>query len=115
MDVKSGNLRLIILKNVIISGKDMAYNVVIPRNILAVHSTGSKTIQTVKKMVQSDKNILDMIFVNNVCVFGTILKQIDCSFCHFLNHIICFCKSRVMLCFVWQGKTPFVQLFIFIE
>ena len=61
------------------------------------------------------KKILEIIFVQNVCVFGTILKQIDCSFCCFLNHIICFCKSRVMLCFVRQGKIPFVPLFIFIE
>ena len=61
------------------------------------------------------KKILDMIFFQNVCVFGIILKQINCSFCCFLNHIICFCKSRVMLCFVRQGKIPFVPLFIFIE
>ena len=54
------------------------------------------------------KKNLDMIFVQNVCVSGTILKQIDCSFC-------CFCKSRVMLCFVRQCKIPFVPLFIFIE
>ena len=54
-----------------------------------------------------------MIFVQNVCVFGTILKQIDCPFCCFLNHIICFCK----LCYVFlrQGKIPFVPLFIFFE
>ena len=61
------------------------------------------------------KKILDMIFFQIVCVFGIILKQINCSFCCFLNHIICFCKSRVMLCFVRQGKMLFVPLFIFIE
>ena len=66
-------------------------------------------------MVQSEKNILDMIFVQNLCVFGTISKRNNCSFCCFLNHIICFCKSRVMLRFVRQGKIPFVPLFIFIE
>ena len=56
-----------------------------------------------------------MIFVQNVCVFGTILKQINCSFCCFLNQIIRFCKSRVRLCFVREGKIQFVPLFIFIE
>ena len=57
-----------------------------------------------------------MIFVQYACVFGTILKRNDCSFCCFLNHIICFCKSRVMLRFCgMQGKIPFVPLFIFIE
>ena len=66
-------------------------------------------------MVQSEEKNLYMIFVQNVYVFSTILKQIDCSFCCFLNHIICFCKSRVMLCFVRQGKIPFVPHFIFIE
>ena len=52
-----------------------------------------------KKMVQSElKKNLDMIFVENVyCVFGIILKRNNCSFCCFLNHIIYFCKSRVML------------------
>ena len=68
-----------------------------------------------KKMVQSEKIIQDMIFVQNLCVFGTISKRNNCSFCCFLNHIICFCKSRVMLRFVWQGKIPFVALFIYIE
>ena len=58
--------------------------------------------------------IQDMIFVQNVCVFGTISKRNDCSFCCFLNHI-CFCKSRVMLRFVRQGKILFVPLFIFKE
>ena len=43
------------------------------------------------------------------------LKQNNCSSCCFLNHIICFCKSRVMLRFVRQGKILFVPLFIFIE
>ena len=33
----------------------------------------------------------------------------------FFYHIICFCKSRVMVCFVRKGKIPFVLLFIFIE
>ena len=56
-----------------------------------------------------------MIFIQTVCIFGTILKQINCSFCCFLNHIICFCKSRVMLCFVQHGKILFVPLFIFIK
>ena len=61
------------------------------------------------------KIILDMISVQNVCVFGTILKWNNCSFCCFLNHTICFCKSRVMLRFVRQGKILFVPLFIFIK
>ena len=68
------------------------------------------------KIVQSEeekKSWYDLF--QNVCVFGIILKQINCSFCCFLNHIICFCKSRVMLCFVRQGKIPFVPVFIFIE
>ena len=57
-----------------------------------------------------------MIFVQTVCVFGTILKQINRSFCCFFkNHIVCFCKSRVILGFVRQDKIPFVHLFIFIE
>ena len=58
----------------------------------------------------AEKIILDMIFVQNVCVFGTISKRNDCSFCCFLNHI-CFCKSRVMLRFVRQGKILFVPTF----
>ena len=66
-----------------------------------------------KKMVQSVKNILDMIFVQNVFVFVTISKRNNCSFCCFLNHIICFWKSRVMLCFVRQ--ITFVPHFIVIE
>ena len=61
------------------------------------------------------QNCLDMIFVENVCAFGIILKQNNCSFCCFLNHIIYFCKSRVMLRLVRQGKIPFVPLFVFIE
>ena len=71
----------------------------------------------IKKMVQAEK-ILDikiMIFVQNVCVFGTVLKRNNGSFCYFLNHIICLSKSRVMLRFVRQGKIPSVPLFIFIE
>ena len=56
-----------------------------------------------------------MIFVANVCVFGIILKQNNCSFYCFLNHIIYFCKSIVMLRLVRQGKIPFVPFFAFIE
>ena len=56
-----------------------------------------------------------MIFVENVCVFGIILKRNNCSFCCFLNHIIYFCKSRVMLSLVRQGKILFVPLFVVIE
>ena len=67
-------------------------------------------------MVQSEmKNILHKIFGENVCVFDTISKRNNCSFCCSLNHIICFCKSRVMLRFVLQGKISFVLRFIFIE
>ena len=66
-------------------------------------------------MVQSGKNYLDMIFVENVYVFDIILKRNNCSFCCFLNHIIYFCESRVMLRLVRQGKIPFVPLFVFIE
>ena len=53
-----------------------------------------------KKMVQAENN----------CGMWN-----DCSFCCFLNHTICFFKSTVMLCFVRQGKIPFVPLFIFIK
>ena len=53
--------------------------------------------------------------VVSLCVFGTISKQNNCSFCCLLNHIICFCKSRFIPRFVRQGKIPFVPLFIFIE
>ena len=67
-----------------------------------------------KKMVQSGKNYLDMIFVENVYVFGIILKWNNCSFCCFSNHIIYFCKARVMLRLVRQGKIPFVALLVFI-
>ena len=56
-----------------------------------------------------------MIFVENVCVFGIILKRNNWSFCCFLNHIIYFCWSRVMLRLMRQGKIPFVPLFVFIE
>ena len=73
------------------------------------------TTDCLKNGTVRKKTILDVIFVQNFCVFGTILKQINCSFCSFLNHIICFCRSRVMLCLVWQGKIPFVLLFIFIK
>ena len=67
-------------------------------------------------MLQAEtKIILDMILVQNVCVIGILLKRNNCSSCCFLNHIICFCKSRVMLRFVRQGKIQFVPLFIFIE
>ena len=69
----------------------------------------------IQEMVQSEKNYLDMIFVENVCVFGIILKRNNGSFYCFLNHIIYFCKSRVMLRLVRQGKIPFVPLFAFIE
>ena len=63
-------------------------------------------------MVQSEKNY-SRYDLCSTCVFGTISKQNKnyCSFCCLLNHIICFCKSRV----VRQGKIPFVPLFIFIE
>ena len=56
-----------------------------------------------------------MIFVENLRVFGIILKQNNSSFFCFLNHIIYFCKSRVMLRLVRQNKIPFVPLFVFIE
>ena len=69
----------------------------------------------INKWYSQEKKNLDMIFFQKFCVSGIILKQINCSFCCFLNHIICFCKSRVMLCFVRQGKIPFMPLFIFIE
>ena len=58
---------------------------------------------------------LNMIFVQKVCVFGNILKRNNCAFCCFLNHIICFCKSRVILRLVRQGNILFVPLFVFIE
>ena len=62
----------------------------------------------------SQKKILDMNFVQNVCVFGTMLKQINCSFCCFLNHIICFCNQT--LCYVLCGKAKSrLCHFIFIE
>ena len=37
-----------------------------------------------------------MILVEKLCVFDIILKQNNSSFCCFLNHIIYFCKSRVI-------------------
>ena len=85
------------------------------KNKIFFSSSSLSTDCIQKKWYSQKKNILDMIFVQNFCVFGIILKQIDCSFCCFLNHIICFCKSRVMLCFVRQGKIAFVPLFIFSE
>ena len=36
-----------------------------------------------KKWYSQEKNYLDMIFVENVCVFGIILKRNNCSFCCF--------------------------------
>ena len=60
-------------------------------------------------------NYLGMIFVENLCVFGIILKQNDSSFFCFLNHIIYFCKSRVMLRLVRQDNIPFVPLYVFIK
>ena len=66
-------------------------------------------------MVQSGKNYLGMIFVENLIVFGIILKQNNSSFFCFLNHIIYFCKSRVMLRLVRKDKIPFVPLFVFIK
>ena len=68
-----------------------------------------------KKWYSQEKNYLGMIFVENVCVFGIILKLNNSSFFCFLNHIIYFCKSRVMLLLVRQDKIPFVPLFVFIE
>ena len=62
-----------------------------------------------------EKKYLGMIIVENVFVFGIVLKQNNSSFFCFLNHIIYFCKSRVMLRFVRQDKIPFVPLFVFIE
>ena len=58
-----------------------------------------------QKMVQSETKIflIYMILVQNICVFGTILKQINCSFSCLLNYIICFCKSRVMFCAARQN------------
>ena len=56
-----------------------------------------------------------MIFVENVCVFDIILKKNDSFLFCFLNHIMYFCKSRVMLRLVRQDKIPFVPLFVFIE
>ena len=74
-------------------------------HVFSVNKREKKTQCTdcIQKMVQSEKTFLIWSFFQNVCIFGIILKQINCSFCCFLNHIICFCKSRVMLCFVY-GK-----------
>ena len=66
-------------------------------------------------MVQSGKNYLGMIFVENIYVFGIILKQNNSSFFCSLNNIIYFCKSIVMLRLVRQDTIPFVPLFVFIE
>ena len=68
-----------------------------------------------KKWYSKEKNYFDMIFVEKLCVFGIILKRNNSSFCCFLNHIIYFGKSRVVLRLVRQGKIPFVPLFVFIE
>ena len=59
-----------------------------------------------------------MIFVQNVCAFGTILKLNYCSFCCFLNHTICFCKSRVfnVLCGQKPRQNPgLCHFFLFIN
>ena len=73
-------------------------------------------IQSVSKQWYSqEKKYLGMMLVKNVCVFGIILKQNNSSFFCLLNHIIYFCKSRVMLRLVRQDKIPFVLLFVFIE
>ena len=62
------------------------------------------------KMVQAEKNILDMNFAQKVCIFCIMSKRNNDSFCCSLNHIICFCKSRVMPRFV-RGKILFLPLF----
>ena len=57
-----------------------------------------------------------MNFVQKVCVFITMSKRNNCSFCCFLNHIICFCKARVMpmqFCAMRQNPVT-VPLFVFI-
>ena len=66
-----------------------------------------------QKMVQAENIFLDMNCVKKLYVFGTMSKQNNCSLCCFLNHISCFCKSRVMLRFVRRGKIPFVPRFVF--
>ena len=69
----------------------------------------------IKKWYQQKIIFLDMNVAQKVYVFGTKSKQNNFSFCCCLNHIICFCKSRVMPHFVRRGKIPFVPLFVFIE
>ena len=78
-------------------------------------SAFSDFIQSVYKWYSQEKNYLDMIFVEKLCVFGMILKRDNSSVWCFLSHILYFCKSRVMVRLVRQGKIPFVPLFIFIE
>ena len=50
----------------------------------------TKKSGTIRKQIILDINIFQM-----VCVFGTMSKRNNCSFCCYLNHIIWFCKSRV--------------------
>ena len=66
-------------------------------------------------MVQAERTILDMNVAGKLCVFDTMSKRSNYSFCCILNHDICFCKSRVMPRFVRRGKFPFVPLFGFIK
>ena len=54
--------------------------------------------------------ILDMKFVQKVCVFGTMSKRNNCT----LNNIICFVRVSVLPRFVRGGKISFVPLFVFI-
>ena len=53
-------------------------------SIYAFYAYGPLSTVCILKMVQSEeKNILDMIFVQNICVFGIISKRNNCSFCCF--------------------------------
>ena len=48
----------------------------------------------IKKWYSQEKNYLDMILVEKLCVLDIILKRNNSSFCCFWNHIIYFRKSR---------------------
>ena len=57
-------------------------------------------------MVQAENNFNRIKIAQQVCVFDIISKRNNCSFCCFLNHIICFCESRVMSRFGAMRQNP---------
>ena len=81
------------------------------KNIILIVQSVSKTNGTVRKYFF----IIWNLFQQYVYLITDIIsKRNKCSFCCYLNHIFCFCKSRVMPRFMRWGKIPFVPLFVFI-